>query len=143
MQVKDYMQTSIITVSPEDLVSTAAQHMRGHNVRHLPVVTEGNALAGVVTNRDIRQASASDEPHMAEYELVYLLDKMTVKEIMTSQVHTVQGETSVAEAGRLLLEHRFGCLPVVRDDNTLAGIITVADLLRAYVQQHAATHPAS
>jgi CBS domain-containing protein len=143
MQVKDYMQTRIITVSPQDLVSTAAQRMRGHTVRHLPVVTEANILAGLVTDRDIRRAGASDEPHMAEHELLYLLDKMTVQEIMTSQVHTVREETSVADAGRLLLEHRFGCLPVVREDNTLAGIITVTDLLRAYVQQHEATHPAA
>ena len=142
MQVKEYMQTSTITVSPEDLVSTAAQRMRGHNVRHLPVVSQGSTLVGVVTNRDIRQAGASDEPHMAEHELIYLLDKMTVQEIMTSQVHTVQEDTPLTEAGRLLLAHKFGCLPVVRGDNTLVGIITVTDLLCAYVQQHEATHPA-
>jgi CBS domain-containing protein len=142
MQVKEYMQTSTITVSPEDLMSTAAQRMRGHNVRHLPVVSQERALVGVVTDRDIRQAGGSDEPHMAEHELVYLLDKMTVKEIMTSQVYTVREDTPLTEAGRLLLTHKFGCLPVVRDDNTLVGIITVTDLLRAYVQQHEATHPA-
>jgi CBS domain-containing protein len=142
MQVKEYMQPSTITVSPEDLVSTAAQRMRGHNVRHLPVVAQGNTLVGVVTDRDIRQTRASDEPHMAEYDLVCLLDKMTVQEIMTSQVYTVREDTPLTEAGRLLLAHKFGCLPVVRGDNTLVGIITVTDLLRACVQQHEARHPA-
>ena len=136
MQVKDYMQTTPITVTPEDLASTARQRMRGSRVRHLPVVTEENTLVGVVTDRDIRQAGASDEPHMAEHELVYLLEKLTVKDIMTKQVITVHGETPLAEAGQLLLDKKFGCLPVVRHNHTLEGIITVTDLLRAYVQQH-------
>lgn len=143
MQIKDYMQTRVITVLPEDLVSTAAQRMRGHRVRHLPVVDQENTLVGVVTDRDIRQVGASDEAHIAEHELTYLLDTMTVREIMTTQVHTVREETPVADAGRLFLGHKFGCLPVVHNDRTLAGIITVTDLLRAYVQQHEAAPPAS
>jgi acetoin utilization protein AcuB len=133
MQVKDYMQTTPITVTPEDLVSTAHQRMRGSKIRHLPVVEGNHTLVGVITDRDIRQAAASDEPHMAEHELIYLLNKMTVRDIMTRRVVTVQAETAVAEAGRLFLEHKFSCLPVVGADNTLAGIITVTDLLQAYV----------
>ena len=113
--------------------------MRGHNIRHLPVVTESKHLVGVITDRDIRQAGASDEPHMAEHELLYLLEQMTVTAVMTQPVVTVQRDTSVLEAGRLLLEHKFGFLPVVRADQTLEGIITVTDLLRAYVAHHAAT----
>ena len=61
----------------------------------------------------------------------------------TSQVVTVQSDTSLAEAGQLFLAHRFGCLPVVGDDHRLAGIITVTDLLRAYVAQHEAASAAS
>jgi acetoin utilization protein AcuB len=138
MKVKDYMQTAPITVTPEDLVSTAHSRMLENRIRHLPVVEGGSKLVGVITDRDVRQAEASDEPHIAEHELIYLLEKMTVKEVMTRQVVTVRGETPVAEAGRLFIEKKFGCLPVVNDDNTLEGIITVTDLLRAYVGQHEA-----
>ena len=136
MQVKDYMQATPITVTPEDLVSTASQRMRGVRIRHLPVVTAEHILVGVVTDRDVRQAGASDAPHMAEHELLYLLEKMTVKDIMTTQVVTVRSDTPLVGAGQIFLEKKFGCLPVVRNNNVLEGIITVTDLLRAYVQQH-------
>jgi acetoin utilization protein AcuB len=143
MQIKDYMHTTLITITPDELVSTAHQRMRGNNLRHLPVVTEADKLVGVITDRDIRQASASDDPHLAAYELTYLLEKLTVKEVMTRQVVTVQRQTPVVEAARLLLEKKFGCLPVVDDHHLLVGIITVTDLLRAYVEQHDAATAAS
>ena len=71
-------------------------------MRHLPVVTEGNTLVGILTDRDIRQAGASDEPHLAEHELTYLLDKMTVQELMTRQVVTVYRQTSAGGSGGAL-----------------------------------------
>jgi acetoin utilization protein AcuB len=143
MKVKDYMQVIPVTVTPEELVSTAQSSMGVRRIRHLPVVDAQGKLVGVVTDRDIRRTGASDEPHMAEHELTYLLDKMTVKDIMTRQVVSAHGEMSVAEAGQIFLERKFGCLPVVRDDNTLEGIITITDLLRAYVEQHGTATSAS
>ena len=138
MQVKDYMNTQVTTVTPETLVSTAFQLMtlRGSRIRHLPVMTEQNVLVGVLTDRDIRRAAASDAPSMAEHELRYLLEKLRVRDIMTQDVVSVRGTTPLVEAGQLLLQKKFGCLPVVRDDNRLEGILTVTDLLRAYVEQH-------
>jgi acetoin utilization protein AcuB len=138
MQVKDYMRTQITTVTPETLVNTAYQLMtlRGSRIRHLPVVTKQNVCVGVLTDRDVRQARASDAPHMAEHELTYMLEKLRVRDIMTQDVVTVRGTTSLAEAGQIFLQKKFGCLPVVRDDNWLEGILTVTDLLRAYVEQH-------
>ncbi len=134
--VKDYMHTNVITVIPENLVSAVFQQMRGCRVRHIPVVTEWKQLVGLVTDRDIRQAGASDAPHLAQYDMGHLLRKMTAKSIMTSQVYTVTGDTTMTAAGQLLLDHKIGCLPVVHDDDKLDGIITVTDLLRAYVKQH-------
>ncbi len=139
MKVKDYMHTPSITVKPDDLLSVARQRLFTHRIRHLPVVDDANHLVGVLTDRDIRQVGPSDEPHIAEYELTYLLDKATVKEVMTKDVVTVDGETPIAEAARIFLEKKFSGLPVVRADNTLEGIITVTDLIRAYVERHQAT----
>jgi acetoin utilization protein AcuB len=117
--------------------------MRDNHIRHLPVVTGTGQLVGIITDRDLRQASASDAPHLAAYELTALLEKLTVQEVMTRQVTTVRRHTPVAAAAQLFVEQKFGCLPVVHDDNTLAGIITVTDLLRAYVAQHEVTHTPS
>ena len=134
-RVYAYMQTNVITVAPEQTVSSAYQHMQGTKVRHAPAVTEWNQLMGLVTDRDIRRAGASDNPNMSSYDLPYLLNKMTVKNIMTTAVRTVDRETTVTEAAQIILENRFGCLPVVRDGAILDGIITVTDLLRAYVEE--------
>jgi acetoin utilization protein AcuB len=137
MYVQDVMQTAVTTVTPHTTVSTAYQMMtrRGARIRHLPVVAEEGTLIGIVTDRDVRRALASDAPSMAEHELPSLLAKLHVREIMTTEVLTVTGTTSVVEAALLFLEKKVGCLPVVHDHNRLAGIITVADLLRAYSKQ--------
>lgn len=135
MNVADCMHTDLVTIPPIALVSTAQERMRQHRVRHLPVVDSMQQLLGIVTDRDIRQAAASDAPQMGDHELRYLLDKMTVQSIMTQQVMTVRGETSLAAAGQLFLDKKFGCLPVLGEAQQLIGILTVTDLLRAYVQR--------
>src|SRR5262252_474334 len=96
MQVKDYMRIQVTTVAPEMLVSTAYQlmTMRRSRIRHLPVVTGQNVLVGMLTDRDVRRAGASDTPSMAEHELLYLLEKLRVRDIMTQDVVTVRGITS-------------------------------------------------
>lgn len=137
MQVKDCMYTHVTTVSPQTLVSTADQIMHDKRIRHLPVVTEQHTLVGMLTDRDVRRAEASDALPMAAYELTYLLDKLHVQDIMTRDVVTVRSDTPIVEAGQIFLQKKFGCLPVVRENNRLEGIITVADLLRLYIQQYA------
>lgn len=136
MHVHNCMRTEVITVTPQDRLNTALQRMRSHRIRHLPVVDEAQHLLGVLTDRDVRKAGASDDPQIATYDLTYLLDRLTVGEIMTRQVVTVRRDTAVAEAGQILVEKKFGCLPVVQDDHTLEGIVTVTDVLRLYVESH-------
>ena len=111
MKVEDFMRTAPITVLPEDLVRTARQRLRDHRIRHLPVVNKDNTLVGILTDRDIRQAGASDEPHLAEHELTYLLDKMTVQELMTRQVVTVYRQTSVVEAAQICSNNGLAACP--------------------------------
>jgi acetoin utilization protein AcuB len=137
MNVKDVMHTAVTTVTPETRVSTAHQVMtrRAARIRHLPVVTHEGSLVGILTDRDLRRAAASDAPPMAEHEWLSLLDKLRVRDIMTAEVVTVQGTTPVAEAGQIFLQHKFDCLPVVRDNHTREGRLTVTDLLRAYTAQ--------
>lgn len=136
MQVKDYMHAEPYTVTPDNLVSVAYRRMREAHIRHLPVIAAELQLVGILTDRDIRQASASTEPHLATHEWMAVLEKMTVEAIMTARVYTVSRDMPVADAGQLFLDHKFGCLPVVRDDDILEGIVTVTDLMRAYVAQH-------
>jgi acetoin utilization protein AcuB len=102
-------------------------------VRHVPIVAADGTLVGLLSDRDLRQARASTLPPLRRYEAPLLLMTMLVKDIMRTDVTTVRGETTLADAGQLLLEHKIGCLPVLHDDRTLVGMVTVTDLLRAYV----------
>src|SRR5206468_9410787 len=89
-----------------------------HRIRRLPVMSE-RRLVGIVSDRDIRSASASH-------------DRTPVAHIMTRNVVTVTSQTRVDEAARIILGGRFGGLPVV-DGGELIGIVTETDLLRAFV----------
>lgn len=135
MAVLDAMQDLLILVTPEDLVSTAYQRMQGGIVRHLPIVDEAEQLVGVITDRDIRQAVAESEVAVVAESLTERLGMRTVNDLMTTDVVTVRSETSLTEAAECFLAHKFGCLPVIREDRTLAGILTVTDVLGLYVAQ--------
>lgn len=135
MLVTDYMYATPITIAPTDTVRTAYHRMRTEQVRHLPVVGAGQQLVGLLTDRDLRRLQGSDVLSLAVYEQREPSDHLIVQEAMVTQVVTVTGDTLVASVGELLLTHRFGCVPIVRDDGMLEGIVSVRDLVWAYVQQ--------
>ena len=136
MRVRDYMQTTPLTVMPSDIVRTAYHRMRCAYIRHLPVIATGRRLVGLLTDRDVRRLQASDILALANYERREPTYTMTVQEVMIRSVITVEADTPVADAGEQLLHHQIGCLPVVRPDDTLIGILTVRDLIRAYIRRH-------
>lgn len=132
MQVEQWMNRDLVTVGPDDSFRTAMHLIRQKGIRHLPVV-EGKRLVGIVTDRDLRQASPSGATSLSIHELHYILEKLTVREIMTKQVVTVRPDQTVEDAALLLLGHRIGGLPVVREGE-LVGIITETDILQAFLQ---------
>jgi len=132
MQVKERMRTSMILVGPTDSVRAAWQLLREHRIRHLPVVEQGR-LVGIITDRDIRLIFPSGAVGQREQDPHAVLEKISVRDIMTERVITVTPEASIADATRLLLKHRIGGLPVVQGDR-LVGIITKTDILAAFVE---------
>ena len=136
MHVKDYMQAITMTVSPNDLVSTARRIMNDLFIRHLPVVREGNRLVGILTDRDLRQASPPNGVHGTTQERDDELCAIIVTDVMTQQVYTASPDTPLIEAASALLEHKFDCLPVIDEDGILVGLITVSDFVRVYVEQY-------
>ena len=131
MLVEKRMKRDPVTVSPEDSFRHAMTLIRQKGIRHLPVVDEGG-LVGILTDRDIRQASPSPATSLEIHELHYLLEKVKIREIMTRKVHTVTPGTPIEEAARLMLTHRIGGLPVM-EAGRLVGIITETDILTAFV----------
>lgn len=136
MYVKNYMQAIVVTVSPDNLLSTARHLMDDLFIRHLPVVLEGNRLIGLLTDRDIRQVGASH--HRAPHPHVphEVLHDLCVSHVMTRQLYTVTPETTLIEAAATFLEQKFDCLPVVDEHGILKGLLTVSDFARIYIEEH-------
>ena len=101
-------------------------------IRHLPVVRDG-CLVGLVTHRDLLAASFSIFAEVEASEQRRVFTTVRVVEAMHRDVVTVSPGLAVAKAARILLENKYGCLPVVGEKNDLLGIVTEADFLRLTV----------
>ena len=130
MQIRDLMTRDVVTVRPDTPIFEARALMLKERIRHL-LVTEGDRLVGVVTDRDIRLNLPSPATSLSVWEVNYLLARLTVGQVMTRNVVTIAPDRHPREAAGLLLEHKIGALPVV-DGQRLAGIVTETDVLRAY-----------
>jgi acetoin utilization protein AcuB len=132
MLVREYMIDKVVSVHPETGLHEARRLMRKYNVRRLPVVVDGR-LVGIVTDRDLRQASPSPATTLSVHELNYLLDKLEVREIMSKPVITVIPSAPLEEAARLMREHKIGGLPVV-EEGKVVGMITEVDVLGVLIR---------
>lgn len=131
MRVRDLMTTNVFSLTPGDDLFAAQNLMDEHNVRHLPVVDDDMDLVGLVTTRDLlRAASPRDDELPLEMRAEHLHNE-TIAEWMTSEVATVEPDDDLTEAAQVLLENKFGCLPVVQGSR-LAGILTEADFVRHF-----------
>ena len=140
MKVQDIMTTPAITVGLEMPVLEAQQLMASRRIRHLPV-TDAGRLMGIVTDRDIRLNLPSPATSLSVWEVNFLLAKLTVQSAMTKAVITVEPERDIAEAGRIMLDHKIGALPVV-DGGIVVGIVTETDMVRALVTMTTGAVPA-
>jgi acetoin utilization protein AcuB len=130
LRVRDVMSVSPVTIPPNLSVHEAHALMQQRQVRHLPVLQDG-CLVGMVSDRDIRLVLPSPATSLAVWEIRYLLDKLTVGDMMTRGVMTTAPDCLMTEAVGRMLGHRVGALPVVAD-RRVVGILTRTDVLRAF-----------
>jgi CBS domain-containing protein len=128
--VAEIMAKDLIVLEEWENLLDVARDMHRHHLRHLPVV-DGKRLIGIVSHRDLLRFTASQ---LAPGAISREHDRSAgenafVRNVMTREVQTVSPTTSVGDAARLLVEHRFGCLPVV-DNDELVGMVTEHDLLK-------------
>jgi acetoin utilization protein AcuB len=117
-----------LTVTPETRIISAQETMQCHNIRHLPVVSNGNRVVGLLTRETMLRAVPWSADYLSALETQYILSKVSVGKVMTPNVITVTEDVAVEEAARIMVDHKVGCLPVLRE-GSLVGIITDIDLL--------------
>ncbi|MEZ4363116.1 MAG: CBS domain-containing protein [Kofleriaceae bacterium] len=130
VRVHHLMSTKVVSFFPEQSLTLAEEVMRLHKFRHLPVIDAGGQLIGIVTDRDILSAKVSSLRGIAASTRMELDSAILIRDIMTEDVWSARPSTTAAAAGRLLLDHRFSCLPVTDEDGILVGILTLRDYLR-------------
>jgi acetoin utilization protein AcuB len=127
IRVADWMTEAVLAVETFDSIAIARQLMAKHRVNQLPVL-DNDTLAGIVTDRDIRDAYPTSMMIHRGEEIDRFAEKITVEEVMTRDVFIVRPETALATAVGLLRRHRIGSLPVIKNQK-LVGIITRSDIL--------------
>jgi acetoin utilization protein AcuB len=137
MFIDQSMTRDVISVEKETSVLAAHHLMREHQIRHLPVVDADERLIGIVTDRDIRSAIPYElikRPDTDEAEESRKrVEKMTVGDIMTTDVIKITPTDTIQDALLLVQMHKVGALPVVGEEGRLKGFLSVRDLLRAFV----------
>jgi acetoin utilization protein AcuB len=122
-----------VFVAPETPVSDAMSIMREKKIRRLPVLDVHGQLVGIVSDRDILQASPSPATSLAKWEIPELLSKLKIEAVMVRQVITIPDDTPLEEAARIMADRRIGGLPVLQG-NSLVGIITESDLFKVLLE---------
>ena len=128
MKVADSMTREVMTLAPEQSLRDAMMLIQRHRIRHIPIVVDGS-VTGMITDRDIRKATPSIHSGATEEEYERVLSETPVSAVMTRDPATVTPQTSIKEVAGLMVQRKYGALPVV-DEGRLVGIISQIDLLR-------------
>jgi len=133
MLVHERMGKHPLTVKPDAPVDATLKRMKEERIRRFPVVGDEGELMGIVSQTDLLYAAPSPSTSLSVYEMHYLYSRIEVSQVMTEDVITVEHDDPIEEAARLMIDHRIGGLPVMREGN-LVGIITETDIFKAFME---------
>lgn len=131
MFVSEWMSHNPQSVGVDTPIMEAMHLLRKGGYRRLPVI-DGGRVVGIVTDSDLKNAAPESAPSTSVYDLNFQLSKLLVSRVMSSPAFTVSPSDPVEEAALLMADHKISGLPVC-DGDTLIGMITVSDVLRAFV----------
>ena len=153
MNVKDVMNSNVVSCKPDDEISSAAQLLKEHNISGLPVVDEGKVV-GIVTEADLLKLLEVPEHGglwlPSPFEVIEIpirelinwedtkhmladIGSKPIRDIMESEVHTISAASSIEDASSMMIKHKVNRLPVM-DDGMLVGIITRGDIIRGLAE---------
>ncbi|WP_243546605.1 CBS domain-containing protein [Pseudodesulfovibrio tunisiensis] len=129
LKVKDLMSTPVFSLKETDSLHNARSLMNLQRIRHIPIVNADNKFIGLLTHRDILSATISQLAELDPETQKEIDAGIPIREIMRTDITSVEQDSHLKEAAQLLLNHKYGCLPVV-SSGELVGIVTEADFLR-------------
>ncbi|SFM09015.1 acetoin utilization protein AcuB [Gracilibacillus orientalis] len=129
MLVKDIMKTDVVTITPDTSVSDTLQLLQKHSIRHIPVINQDQHVIGIVSDRDVRDAS----PSILDDEIKKEVLSRSIQDIMSTPVITTHPYDFFEEVAYTFYQKEFACLPVVKN-HQLVGMITEKDMLYAFIQ---------
>jgi len=132
MLVKNWMSKQVISVDVNNSMMDATKKLKEFNISMLPVMKRGE-LVGIITDRDLKKASASDATTLEIHELLYLITNIKVDTLMTRDPFTVAPDYTIGETAELLLEKKISGVPVVDKSGEVVGVITKTDIFRALI----------
>lgn len=132
MFVGERMSHPVITVTPETSIHDALAMFKKEHIRRAPVIKDGK-LIGIVSERDLLNASPSPVTSLSVWEMNYLISKVTVKQVMSKRVKTIDVKTPIEEAARIMADLKIGGVPVMRSGKVV-GIITETDLFKIFLE---------
>jgi CBS domain-containing protein len=141
IRVRDVMTKNVLAITKFESIVQVANTLSEKNISGLPVVDKENKVIGIITQADILSMVGVSREHTFKDLLKYMLGEPLherkigdhVGDIMTSPAFTIKPDANIAEAERIMTEKRIRRLTVVDDKNTLIGIITRADILKAVI----------
>lgn len=132
MLVKNWMSKNVVTINVDDSMQEAISLLKEHKIQMLPVLEKGR-LVGIITDRDLKKASPSDATTLDIHELMYLLNKLKIRQIMTKNPVTVPSDYTLEETADILLNKSISGVPVLNHKGDVVGTITQADIFRAFI----------
>ena len=133
MLVEQYMTRDVITVDADESMNDAIYTLEENRISLLPVLENGQ-LVGIISDRDLKQASPSRERISNMDEFMNLIDKILVRDIMTKNPYVTSPDHTVEEAAAVLASERISGLPVMDNDKQLVGIITRTDIFKMLIK---------
>ena len=134
LPIRHLMSTDLVTLSENENMNLASLIMTKARIRHLPVVDDNNRLQGLVTHRDLLRISISEVAGLSEKERQNLLEAIPVREVMRTEITTIGPDTDILQAAKMLISHKYGCLPIVDESGKLEGLVTEADFVQMMVR---------
>lgn len=132
MLVEGRMSRPVISVHPDMPIHDARNLFKQEQIRRAPVVKNGK-LIGIISDQDLIDATPSRATSLSIWEMNYLISKIKVKDVMTKDIITIDEDTPIEQAARIMADNKIGGLPVMRQGKVV-GMITETDLFKVFLE---------